>query len=260
MFSPGRSVEEREIWSFLAVKFEDEPLTKLLNHLDFERPPPPPQPDIPVEEEGSGGVLEPPVLLPPLLTPAGEDFFDNLHGPATPREGEGGPTANGGGGGLDVQPPPVTGTAGENVALEEEEEEVEEGEEEEEEEEEEIDEETEALIERALVVGDYEGAVETCLRSRRMADALVIAGFGGQALWNQTQGAYMETVKRPYMKVGMGLGGWGGWGGGACWRSAFLGLDRKFFFCLGSGFMEVSIFRALGVTSFCNLGIFGGLG
>ncbi|XP_008657453.1 protein transport protein SEC31 homolog B [Zea mays] len=56
-------------------------------------------------------------------------------------------------------------------------------------------------IQHALVVGDYKGAVNQCLASNRMADALVIAHAGGSALWESTRNHYLKNSISPYLKV-----------------------------------------------------------
>ena len=100
--------------------------------------------------------------------------------------------------------------------------------------------ESEAEIQRALFVGNYEAAVNTCLQVRgvrslptivqvcimrpvsflpvvfservamtrhgrtqaeRMADALVIASVGGSYLFEKAQKEYMRRAPRPYMKI-----------------------------------------------------------
>ena len=47
-----------------------------------------------------------------------------------------------------------------------------------------------SLISQALLVGDYDSAVELCLQGERMADAIVIASAGGPALLEKTQKRY----------------------------------------------------------------------
>ena len=54
---------------------------------------------------------------------------------------------------------------------------------------------------RALVVGDYPGAVAACMRAGRLGDALVLASVGGTDLWLRTQAEYMRRSRRQYMSV-----------------------------------------------------------
>lgn len=56
-------------------------------------------------------------------------------------------------------------------------------------------------IQRALVIGDYKGAVMQCIAANRMADALVIAHVGGTALWEITRNQYLRNSISPYLKV-----------------------------------------------------------
>ncbi|RWW67334.1 hypothetical protein BHE74_00025224 [Ensete ventricosum] len=55
-------------------------------------------------------------------------------------------------------------------------------------------------IQRALVVGDYKGAVLQCIAANRMADALVIAHAGGPSLWESTRNQYLKNNLTPYLK------------------------------------------------------------
>ncbi|GER45356.1 transport protein SEC31 [Striga asiatica] len=56
-------------------------------------------------------------------------------------------------------------------------------------------------VQRALVVGDYKGAVAQCILANRLADALVIAHVGGGSLWDNTRDHYLKTCSSPYLKV-----------------------------------------------------------
>jgi protein transport protein SEC31 len=59
----------------------------------------------------------------------------------------------------------------------------------------------EALIKRSLLVGQFESAVDCCIKAGRLADALLLATCGGAELWQKTQEKYFEMQKRPFMKV-----------------------------------------------------------
>ncbi|KAH7882294.1 transport protein [Phlebopus sp. FC_14] len=63
--------------------------------------------------------------------------------------------------------------------------------------------ETDRLVTRALVLGDFESAVELCLESERYADALLLAIKGGEELLQRTQKAYFErrTTEHPYLRL-----------------------------------------------------------
>jgi Sec23-binding domain of Sec16 len=56
-------------------------------------------------------------------------------------------------------------------------------------------------IQRAIFVGNYEGAVDTALKVGRLADALLIANIGGPELFKRTMARYMRRNPRPYMAV-----------------------------------------------------------
>ena len=63
--------------------------------------------------------------------------------------------------------------------------------------------ETDRLITRALVLGDFCSAVELCLSAERYADALLLAIKGGGDLLQRTQKAYFEsqTTEHPYLRL-----------------------------------------------------------
>ena len=61
----------------------------------------------------------------------------------------------------------------------------------------------ENAIKDALLVGNFEAAVECCFRSNNLADALILASCGGSDLWQKTQSEYFarETGRRPYLSL-----------------------------------------------------------
>ena len=63
--------------------------------------------------------------------------------------------------------------------------------------------ETDRLVTKALVVGDFESAVSLCLSVERFADAILLAVKGGPKLLARTQKAYFEkrTVALPYLRL-----------------------------------------------------------
>lgn len=63
--------------------------------------------------------------------------------------------------------------------------------------------ETDQLITKALVVGDFESAVSLCLSTDRFADAILLAARGGPQLLAHTQKAYFErrTTALPYLRL-----------------------------------------------------------
>ncbi|KAI5981661.1 hypothetical protein EDC04DRAFT_2848364 [Pisolithus marmoratus] len=63
--------------------------------------------------------------------------------------------------------------------------------------------ETDQLVTKALVLGDFESAVDICLSTERYADALLLAIKGGQDLLQRTQKAYFarRTTEHPYLRL-----------------------------------------------------------
>jgi protein transport protein SEC31 len=63
--------------------------------------------------------------------------------------------------------------------------------------------ETDRLVTKALVVGDFESAVSLCLSVERFADAILLAVKGGPELLGRAQRAYFErrTVALPYLRL-----------------------------------------------------------
>jgi protein transport protein SEC31 len=63
--------------------------------------------------------------------------------------------------------------------------------------------ETDRLVTKALVLGDFESAVTLCLSSDRFADAILLAARGGPELLQKTQKAYFErkTTALPYLRL-----------------------------------------------------------
>lgn len=63
--------------------------------------------------------------------------------------------------------------------------------------------ETDRLVTKALVLGDFESAVSLCLSSDRYADAILLAARGGEDLLRRTQKSYFErrTIALPYLRL-----------------------------------------------------------
>ncbi|KZT18925.1 hypothetical protein NEOLEDRAFT_1183832 [Neolentinus lepideus HHB14362 ss-1] len=63
--------------------------------------------------------------------------------------------------------------------------------------------ETEQLVTKALVLGDFDSAVSLCLSSDRFADAILLAVKGGPELLQRTQKVYFErcTASSPYLRL-----------------------------------------------------------
>lgn len=127
---------ERETWQLMGILFEEEARRQLLMHLGFEDALPTPEPDTPQPEAALPGTGVVELVGPPpaasLPQGDGTDFFD--------QDGEGY---------FDQPPPPTTpdvpvdATPAPVVAGE-----------------------GEAAIERALTVGNYDGAVDECIKVR----------------------------------------------------------------------------------------------
>ncbi|GAA0147338.1 vesicle coat protein [Lithospermum erythrorhizon] len=185
------SEDERETWGFLKVMFEDDgsARTKLLSHLGFSMPleeKDVPQDDIMdkvdalVLDKGVASKTEYGTSKESNIyeTDNGEDFFNNLPSPKadTPLA----PSGNN----LDHDSPvPAT----DDFQADE----IEES----------ADPSFDDAVQRALVAGDYKGAVELCITTHRMADALVIAHAGGASLMETTRDQYLKKSSSPYLKV-----------------------------------------------------------
>jgi protein transport protein SEC31 len=61
----------------------------------------------------------------------------------------------------------------------------------------------ENTVKDALLVGNFEAAVECCFRSGNLADALILASCGGADLWQKTQAEYFarESKSRPFLSL-----------------------------------------------------------
>eukprot|EP00019_Armaparvus_languidus_P003887 CAMPEP_0168594394 /NCGR_PEP_ID=MMETSP0420-20121227/8875_1 /TAXON_ID=498008 /ORGANISM="Pessonella sp." /LENGTH=1134 /DNA_ID=CAMNT_0008630711 /DNA_START=214 /DNA_END=3615 /DNA_ORIENTATION=- len=64
-----------------------------------------------------------------------------------------------------------------------------------------VDDDGDRLITQALIVGNFEAAVDLCIRQDRIADALVLAACAGSELWARTQEAYFRREKRPVLRL-----------------------------------------------------------
>lgn len=182
--------DDKETWGFLKVMFEDDGTarTKLLTHLGFSLPTEAKDAvqdnlsqdvnALGIEERahrGQTGIKE--TISYPF---DGEDFFNNLPSPkADTPVSTSGSTFDG----------QSSIPNGEEIQQQSDEQE----------------ETADALfddtVQRALVVGDYTGAVAQCLNANRIADALVIAHVGGASLWESTRDQYLKMSHSPYLKV-----------------------------------------------------------
>ncbi|GAA0143231.1 vesicle coat protein [Lithospermum erythrorhizon] len=190
----AESEDERETWGFLKVMLEDDGTarTKLLSHLGFS---PPPEEKDAQQSDISDQVN---AFVGDDVAPAtgengtnkessvdnGEDFFNNLPSPANT------PKAN------TTFPPAVNNFVADVPGLA-----AEESQQDENGTEEGADASFDDAVQRALVVGDYKGAVDQCISASRMADALVIAHAGDISLWETTRNQYLKRSNAPYLKV-----------------------------------------------------------
>lgn len=189
----SESEDDRETWSFLKVMFEDDGTarTKLLVHLGFSIPTKEKDilqdvlsqevnalqvEDTVAEKVGSGGDKE----ATTFPTDNGEDFFNNLPSP---------------------QADTPLSTSHENFSTEHTVEASEQLQQEADGFEEGADPAFDDSVQRALIVGDYKGAVALCVSTNKMADALVIAHVGGASSWETTRDQYLRTSRSPYLKV-----------------------------------------------------------
>jgi protein transport protein SEC31 len=62
---------------------------------------------------------------------------------------------------------------------------------------------TQNVVKEALIVGNFEAAVDCCFRTGNLADALVLASCGGAELWAKTQERYFESQaqRKPFLSV-----------------------------------------------------------
>jgi hypothetical protein len=62
---------------------------------------------------------------------------------------------------------------------------------------------TQEVVKQALLVGNFEAAVDCCFRTGNLADGLVLASCGGADLWTKTQERYFQSqsTHRPFLSV-----------------------------------------------------------
>ncbi|PSS09961.1 Protein transport protein SEC31 B like [Actinidia chinensis var. chinensis] len=189
----SESEDDRETWGFLKVMFDDDGTarTNLLTHLGFSLPieaKDTVQADLSQEvstvgleekvaDKGGSVVDREPATF---LADNGEDFFNNLPSPKAET-----PVSNSG----------DNLTVGDSVPS------VEGMQQEMDGQVESADPAFDDAVQRALVVGDYKGAVAQCISANKMADALVIAQVGGVSLWDSTRDQYLKMSHSPYLKV-----------------------------------------------------------
>ena len=196
-----RSEDEKELWNFLKIMFEENARTALLNYLGFSLP------DVKESkvEEFSSDIIDLNAQITNNLNLSngtnetidanssslrapevdvqqtnfiddGADFFNNL---STPK------------GALSPKSvPSIEEACTEETIVHEEEHDG-------------LDEEddNDRAVHHALTIGDFKDAVKQCLLANRMADALVLAHVGGSELWDETLTEYLRKHRRPYRKV-----------------------------------------------------------
>ncbi|XVF22908.1 hypothetical protein REPUB_Repub12eG0211300 [Reevesia pubescens] len=189
----SESQDDRETWGFLKVMFEDDGTarTKLLMHLGFSLPAEEKDTvqddlsqsvnDITLEDKVAEEVsYEGEKESTLFAADNGEDFFNNLPSPKaeTPISTSQNNFA------VESTVPSADLIPQESDGLEES-----------------ADPSFDDAVERALVVGDYKGAVTQCIAANKMADALVIAHVGGSTLWESTRDQYLKMSHSPYLKI-----------------------------------------------------------
>ncbi|GAB4832488.1 hypothetical protein Ancab_006510 [Ancistrocladus abbreviatus] len=182
------SQDDRETWGFLKVMFEDDGMarTKLLTHLGFCVPEEVKDTakdeltdqvnSLGLENVADNGGYTEEKEAAAVCYDNGEDFFNNLPSPKadTPVSASGNNFDAG-----EIVPSddhPEVECESPDLAFDD-------------------------GVQRALVVGDYKGAVARCIAANKMADALVIAHVGGASLWESTRDQYLKMSCSPYLKV-----------------------------------------------------------
>lgn len=51
------------------------------------------------------------------------------------------------------------------------------------------------------MVGNFEAAVDCCIEEGKIAEALVLAAYGGPNLWNKTQEIFLKKTTDSFMRV-----------------------------------------------------------
>lgn len=64
-----------------------------------------------------------------------------------------------------------------------------------------LDQDTDGLISQALLVGNFEGAVDLCLNDSRYPEAILLAISGGEELLKKTQQKYLQKQKNSISMV-----------------------------------------------------------
>jgi len=186
--------DEKTIWTFMKILFEEEGNQRylLLKELGFEPPP-------------SSDIVMPQPSVPVVPDISEQDFFDQFQTQETQANGE--ETANGDAltdnaalksaldgvdeskDGKEPEASPASSAGGSSTAASTKSSNkpwVEDAD--------------DRAIRQALVFGDFKTAVARCLASNRMADAIVFASFGPPQLWEETRAAYFNQHPMPFIR------------------------------------------------------------
>ena len=169
----GVDKEEQETWTFLKNLFADDARKGLLGVLGFEPAPVRDSGEEEVAQQLADATIGDGAEIAANASPAEGDpdsFFDNLPSPVAKTQSK--PTT--------PKPDSVPGAVVPETRSSD-------G--------------SDEKLNLAIMVGDFEGAVATCLASGRLTDALIIAPLGGEELAFSTKKECMRRSPRPYMSV-----------------------------------------------------------
>ncbi|KAG1669386.1 hypothetical protein FOA52_004037 [Chlamydomonas sp. UWO 241] len=186
--SAAGTPDEAETWSFLSLLFEGDGRRELLKRLGFEDMIPPPPPSVEDAAAAAAAAVE---ALSIAASPSGatptpssddfftqqqgaEDFFDHLPEQPEPAPAAPAPKAVAAAAAAAAHDGPTPDGSTE----------------------------AEADVQRAMVAGNYEAAVDACFTAGRLADALLIANvFNSSDLYKRTMARYMARCPKPFMSI-----------------------------------------------------------
>ena len=179
----GEDEDEKTIWTFMKILFEDGASQRylLLKELGFEPP-------------STSEIVMPQPSVPVVPDISEDDFFNQEFPTPKPDAADAtSPNANGNalndnaalinaidGIAEEKQPESANGTATSPKPF--------------------VEDEDDKAIRQALVFGDFKAAVTKCLAVGRMADAIIFASFGPPPLWEETRAKYFESHKMPFIR------------------------------------------------------------
>lgn len=159
--STAENEDEKTTWTFMKILFEDERSQRLLLLRELGFEPPP----------SSEIVMPQPTVVAAAPTPqpevSEEDFFNQDFPTPAPEASP------------EPQPTPKQQEAKEEEYKEDSD---------------------DQFIREALVFGDFKSAVDRCLSTNRMADAIIFSSFGPPSLWEETRAAYFAQHKSPFIR------------------------------------------------------------